>query len=80
MTAPRATLHLPALPVVELETVRETRLGEGGFLVLRRMELVAVQEGARSASFVYDAIAPIWSQTDCPRPSAQLPNASIVGD
>jgi ADP-ribose pyrophosphatase len=49
-------LQLPALPVVELETLRETRLGEGGFLVLRRMELVAVQNGARSASFAYDAI------------------------
>ena len=31
-------------------------------------------------SLVYDAIAPIWNHTDCPRPSAQLANVSIVGD
>ncbi|MDB4934967.1 MAG: ADP-ribose pyrophosphatase [Labilithrix sp.] len=57
MTAPRATLpDLPALPVVELETVRETRLGDGGFLVLRRLELVAIANGERSKPFPYDAI------------------------
>jgi hypothetical protein len=27
-------------------------------------------------SFVSDTIAPIWSQTDCPGPSAQLANLS----
>lgn len=54
MTAPRATL--PELPKVELETVRDKRVGEGGFLVLRRTQLVAVQAGERSASFEYDAI------------------------
>ncbi len=31
-------------------------------------------------SLVYDAIAPISNHTDCPRPSAQLANVSIVGD
>ena len=54
MTAPRATL--PELPKVELETVREARLAEGGFLALRRTELVAVRDGTRSATFAYDAI------------------------
>ena len=54
MTAPRATL--PELPVVELETLRDERLGEGGFLALRRTELVAVQGGARSARFAYDTV------------------------
>jgi ADP-ribose pyrophosphatase len=58
VTAPRV---LPELPKVELETVRETRLGEGGFLILRRMELVVIEEGssashARSASFAYDSV------------------------
>jgi ADP-ribose pyrophosphatase len=51
---------LPELPKVELETVRETRLGEGGFLVLRRTELVAIRQGPsgpqRSPSFAYDSI------------------------
>ena len=54
MTAPLATL--PELPKVELETVRDARLAEGGFLALRRTELVAVQGGARSASFAYDTV------------------------
>ena len=54
MTAPRATL--PELPKVELETVRDARLAEGGFLALRRTELVAVRGGARSASFAYDTV------------------------
>ena len=54
MTAPRATL--PELPKVELETVRDARLAEGGFLALRRTELVAVHDGARSASFAYDTV------------------------
>ena len=31
-------------------------------------------------SFVYAAIAAIWSQTECQRPSKQLANVSIVGD
>jgi ADP-ribose pyrophosphatase len=54
VTAPRATL--PELPKVELETMREARVGEGGFLHLRRTELVAVQDGKRSAQFAYDAV------------------------
>ena len=54
MTAPRATL--PDAPKVELEIVRETRHGDGGFLVLRRTELVAIANGARSAGFEYDAV------------------------
>lgn len=54
MTAPRVTLPEP--PEVELETLSETRLGEGGFLVLRRMELVAVHAGRRSPSFPYDVV------------------------
>jgi transposase len=31
-------------------------------------------------TLVYDAIAPVWSQADGPRPSAPLANVSIVGD
>ncbi len=54
MTPPRTTL--PDLPKVELETLRDARLAEGGFLSLRRTELVAVGQGARSASFAYDAV------------------------
>jgi ADP-ribose pyrophosphatase len=54
VTAPRATL--PALPKVELETLGEKRFGEGGFLVLRRTELVSVRDGERSSSFPYDAV------------------------
>lgn len=54
MTVPRATL--PDAPKVELETIRETRIGDGGFLAVRRVELVAIQDGARSPSFVYDLI------------------------
>lgn len=54
MTAPRATL--PELPKVELEMLHDARIGEGGFLVLRRTELVAVQGGERSATFAYDAL------------------------
>jgi ADP-ribose pyrophosphatase len=54
VTAPRLTLPEPA--EVELETVAETRLGEGGFLVLRRMELAVVLAGQRSRSFPYDVV------------------------
>lgn len=54
VTAPRATLPEP--PKVELETLRETRLGEGGFLVLRRTELVTITDGTRSSGFPYDAV------------------------
>jgi ADP-ribose pyrophosphatase len=54
VTAPRATL--PELPKVELETLRETRVAEGGFLTVRRAELVAVRDGARSAAFAYDVV------------------------
>jgi ADP-ribose pyrophosphatase len=54
VTGPRATL--PEAPKVELETVRETRHGDGGFLVLRRTELVALAAGVRSPGFAYDAV------------------------
>ena len=54
MTAPRSTL--PDAPKVELETVSETRHGEGGFLVLRRTELITITNDARSVSFAYDAV------------------------
>ncbi len=54
MTAPRATL--PDAPKVELEIVRETLVGEGGFLALRRTALVAVRDGARSPEFAYDLV------------------------
>jgi ADP-ribose pyrophosphatase len=54
VTVPRATL--PEAPKVELETLRETRIGEGGFLELRRVELVTVQDGTRSQSFPYDLV------------------------
>ena len=54
MTAPRATL--PDVPKVELEIVRERRFGEGGFLELRRTELVAVHDGQRSPTFAYDLV------------------------
>lgn len=54
MTVPRATLPEP--PKVELETKDETRLGEGGFLVLRRTELAFVRDGHESRSFPYDCI------------------------
>jgi len=58
VTAPRATLPevLPAPPKVELETISETRHGDGGFLVLRRTELVTIANGARSTAFPYDAV------------------------
>ena len=54
MTAPRATLPLP--PEVELDIVREGRVGEGGFLSIRRMQLEAVRDGVRSKTFSYDAL------------------------
>jgi ADP-ribose pyrophosphatase len=54
VTASCATLPEP--PTVELETVGETRLGEGGFLVLRRMRLVIISAGKRSEAFEYDAL------------------------
>jgi ADP-ribose pyrophosphatase len=54
VTVPRATL--PAPPKVELETVGETRFGEGGFLALRRAEMAIVREGRRSPVFAYDAV------------------------
>jgi ADP-ribose pyrophosphatase len=54
VTGPRATL--PEAPKVELETVREMRHGDGGFLVLRRTELVALAAGTRSPSFAYDVV------------------------
>lgn len=54
MTAPRSTL--PDAPKVELESVSEARHGEGGFLYLRRTQLVRVQKGTRSEPFPYDVI------------------------
>jgi ADP-ribose pyrophosphatase len=54
VTATRATL--PEAPKVELEAVSETRHGEGGFLVLRRMQLAVIAKGRRSASFPYDNV------------------------
>ncbi len=54
MTVRRVTLPEP--PNVELETQHETRMGEGGFLTLRRVELVAIQESARSKPFTYDLV------------------------
>jgi len=54
VTAPRATL--PAAPKVELESVGETRIGEGGFLSLRRLQLLTIDGGARSPSFPYDLV------------------------
>ena len=58
MTATRSTLRskLEPPPKVELETVRETRVGEGGFLAIRRTELVVIQDGTRSQSFPYDLV------------------------
>ena len=63
MTKPRATLptlvrlvRLVRPPKVELETLGETRLGAGGFLVLRRLELATVQDGQRSPGFPYDIV------------------------
>jgi len=47
---------LPDLPKVELEIVRESRVGDGGFLALRRLDLVAVRGVARSAGFAYDVL------------------------
>jgi ADP-ribose pyrophosphatase len=42
---------------VELDALAETRLGEGGFLTLRRLELVSIQaDGTRSAAFPYDVV------------------------
>lgn len=54
MTAPRATLPEP--PEVELEIQGEARLGEGGFLTLRRAEITVVRDGERSRSFPYDVV------------------------
>lgn len=47
---------LPEPPKVELETVSETRFGEGGFLSLRRAHLVTVTGGARSTTYPYDMV------------------------
>ncbi|MBX3188260.1 MAG: NUDIX domain-containing protein [Labilithrix sp.] len=49
-------MKLPEPPKVVLETAREERLAEGGFLTLRRMSLVAVRGGARSGAFPYDMV------------------------
>lgn len=54
LTHSRATL--PRAPEVELEVVDERRVGEGGFLSVRRVELVAVSGGKRSQPFRYDML------------------------
>jgi len=52
VTASRTAL--PELPKVELEIARESRIGEGGFLVLRRAEITVVRQGERSQPVAYD--------------------------
>lgn len=52
MTASR----LPQPPKVELEVVSEERVGEGGFLRIRRTALVARRGETRSKAFAYDTI------------------------
>jgi ADP-ribose pyrophosphatase len=47
---------LPALPKVELEIVSEQRVGDGGFLTIRRLELVARRGEVRSTPFTYDTL------------------------
>jgi ADP-ribose pyrophosphatase len=54
VTAPRATL--PEFPKVEVETLSEAVLGEGGFLALRRSTLALVRDGERTPSFQYDVV------------------------
>jgi len=54
LTPTRATL--PATPEVQLDVIDERRVGEGGFLSLRRVELAAVTGGARSQPFRYDMV------------------------
>lgn len=54
MTAPRSTLPEP--PKVEVETLGETRLGDGGFLSLRRVDLTIARRGQRPVRFPYDAV------------------------
>jgi 8-oxo-dGTP pyrophosphatase MutT (NUDIX family) len=54
VTAPCA--KLPAPPTVELEILGETHVGEGGFLFLRRFQLLTVHAGQRSAPFEYDVV------------------------
>ncbi len=48
--------RLPEPPKVELEVVSERRVGEGGFLLIRRMSVVAKREARRSQPFSYDAL------------------------
>ncbi len=47
---------LPDLPKVELDIASETRVGDGGFLTIRRLSLVAARGEARSAPFAYDVV------------------------
>lgn len=54
MTAPRSTLPEP--PKVEVETLVETRLGDGGFLALRRLDLSIVRQGQPSSRVSYDVV------------------------
>lgn len=54
MTVLRATLPDP--PKVELEMVGETRVGEGGFLSIRRTSLVTISGDERSIPFAYDLV------------------------
>lgn len=46
----------PSVPKVELEAVADPSSEHGGFLTLRRYELVIVDGGARSSAFRYDLV------------------------
>jgi 8-oxo-dGTP pyrophosphatase MutT (NUDIX family) len=54
VTASRA--KLPEPPTVEVEISSEARVGDGGFLFIRRVQLVTHHAGARSAPFEYDVV------------------------
>lgn len=48
--------RLPEPPKVVLEIASEEQVGEGGFLRIRRLSLVAKRPGGRSKPFAYDTI------------------------
>lgn len=48
--------RLPEPPKVELEIASEERVGEGGFLRIRRLSLVAKRGATRSSPFAYDTL------------------------
>ena len=54
MTVSRRTL--PDAPKVELESLNESRIGEGGFLILRRTQLRTITGGEVSGAFPYDVV------------------------